>query len=175
MYRKDYKEIIYEIRGSDLPPEKLDYVIPDHIKVQRIAAGVSGKKEDIELTKYQKKITLKHFEHVTKNTQNNVRHVQTLCNCKTNNGKMHETKLIDGLCKFCKSVPFVGIWNNGYKLYDKKWDKNTTCFRNKTEEEKDKFLAIAKDLEYNKTHIAKATGLHINTVRYRLKNWRKDV
>lgn len=176
MYRKDYKEIIYEIRGSDLPPEKLDYVIPDNIKVQRVAAGVSGKKEDIELTKFQRERMLKYFEHDTKNTQNETRHTQTLCSCKTKNGKMHETKLVDGLCKFCKSIPYIGIWNKGYELYDKDWDKGTKSnFKIKSQDEKDKFLALAKKLEYNKTHIAEATGLHINTVRNRLKKYKKDI
>ena len=41
---KDYNEICKEIRGSDLPPEKLEYTVPDHVKVEKIPRGVSGRK-----------------------------------------------------------------------------------------------------------------------------------
>lgn len=171
MLEKDYKEIIYEIRGSDLPPQKLKYTIPEGLEVQIIPPGISGNQEEVEMTNRQRSLMMGLPE------ENSISHkvTHTLCSCKTNDGTMHRTKLVKGVCKFCKSKPFYGEWKLGYKEYNPKWDNKATCSRIKTQEEKDNFLAIAKSLRYNKTHIAKATGLHINTVRYRLKNWRKDV
>lgn len=51
---KDYNEICKEIRGSDLPPEKLEYTVPDHVKVEKIPRGVSGRKigDNLKLKDY---------------------------------------------------------------------------------------------------------------------------
>lgn len=174
MLQKDYKEIIYEIRGSDLPSEKLDYTIPENILIQRFAPGVSGKQDEIDLTERQHRKLLKLGDNDKIISPTIRKTLYTLCSCKKNDGSMHETKLVNGKCKFCNSEPFIGEWNFTYTRYNKKWDR-VNNFTVKTQDEKDNFLALAKNLRYNKTHIADATGLHINTVRYRLKKWRKDV